>query len=117
MPYLLPIVFNFARYFILAGIPFLIFYLLFPHKFSKNKIQVRFAKNKDFIREILHSMQTTLIIAGVGILFLVTPLRAYTQIYGDLSAYPIWCIPVSLFLALGRTRYVFLLDAPDGSSS
>lgn len=100
MPYTFPLIVGVARYFILAGIPFLIFYLLFPRKFSKNKIQVRFAKNKDFIREILHSMQTTLIIVGVIILFFVTPVRGYTLVYTDISAYPIWWFPLSIFLAL-----------------
>lgn len=100
MQYFLPIITNIVRYFLLAGIPFVIFYLLFPEKFSKNKIQSRFAKRKDFIREILHSMQTTLIIAGVGILILRTPLREYTQFYSNLSDYPLWWIPLSVILAL-----------------
>jgi len=100
IPYLPILTVSALRYFVLAGIPFLIFYILFPRKFSKNKIQARFAKNKDFTREILHSVQTTLIIAGVIILFVFTPLRGYTQIYSDLSAYPIWWIPVSVLLAL-----------------
>ncbi|MEM7102758.1 MAG: sterol desaturase family protein [Bacteroidota bacterium] len=98
--YLLPLVVNFARYFLLAGIPFIIFYLLFPQKFFKNKIQVRLAKRKDFFREIWHSMQTTLIIAGVGLLVLFSPVKEYTLVYDNLSAYPVWWIPLSIFLAL-----------------
>lgn len=98
--YLLPIAINVARYFLFAGIPFLIFYLLFPDKFSKNKIQVRFARRKDFLREILHSMQTTFILAGVSLLIIHSPLRNYTQIYDSISAYPIWWIPVSVLLGL-----------------
>ena len=100
MQYFLPIIVNILRYFLLAGIPFVIFYLLFPEKFSKNKIQTRFAKRKDFIREILHSMQTTLILAGVGILILRTPLREYTQFYTNLSDYSAWWIPLSVVLGL-----------------
>ncbi|MFK7773478.1 MAG: sterol desaturase family protein [Saprospiraceae bacterium] len=100
MQYFLPIVANILRYFLLAGIPFVIFYLLFPEKFSKNKIQSRFAKRKDFIREILHSMQTTFILAGVGILILRTPLQEYTQFYTNLSDYSLWWIPTSVVLGL-----------------
>ncbi len=96
--YLTPLVVNTLRYFILAGIPFIVFYILFPEVFSKNKIQSRFAKQKDFIREILHSMQTTLVIAGIAILMLHTPFKAYLRVYYDLSTYPLWWIPVSLFL-------------------
>lgn len=98
--YLLPIAINVIRYFLLAGIPFLIFYLLLPDKFSKNKIQVRFAGRKDFIREIFHSMQTTFILAGVGLLIIHSPIRNYTQIYESISDYPTWWIPVSVLLAL-----------------
>lgn len=100
MPYFLPIIINIVRYFLLAGIPFVIFYLLFPEKFSKNKIQTRFAKRKDFIREILHSLQTTFILAGVGVLILRTPLREYTQFYTNLSDHSLWWIPLSIVLAL-----------------
>lgn len=89
-----------ARYFLLAGIPFLIFYLIFPEKFSKNKIQARFAKRKDFYREILHSLQTILIISGVGLLILRSPLRPYTQLYTDLAEYSLWWVPISIVLAL-----------------
>ncbi len=98
--YVLPLLLNLVRYFLLAGIPFLIFYILFPRAFSNNKIQARLAKQKDFIREITHSLQTTLILAAVGILILQTPLRAYTQLYTNLSDYPRWWVPLSILLSL-----------------
>ncbi|MEM6805465.1 MAG: sterol desaturase family protein [Bacteroidota bacterium] len=98
--YMLPLGISFARYFLLAGIPFLIFYLIFPEKFSRNKIQARFAQKKDFLREILYSLQTIFIITGVGLLIIKSPLRAYTQMYVELDEYPIWWLPLSLFLAL-----------------
>ncbi|NRB47922.1 MAG: sterol desaturase family protein [Saprospiraceae bacterium] len=96
----IPFVINFFRYLIMAGLPFLIFYKLFPASFSKSKIQDRFAKQKDFIREILHSLQTTMVIAVVGLLILKTPLSAYTLVYKDLFTYSLWWIPISVFLAL-----------------
>ncbi|MEM6768436.1 MAG: sterol desaturase family protein [Bacteroidota bacterium] len=99
-PVLAPLVINFLRYFLLAGIPFLIFYILYPNVFSRNKIQKRLAKRKDFIREILHSMQTTLILVAVGLSILLTPLKEYTAFYHDISAYPLWWIPVSILLGL-----------------
>lgn len=98
--YFIPIMANALRYFLFAGIPFLLFYYLYPNKFSKNKIQARFAKNKDFIREILHSLQTMGIIAGMGLLIIHSPLSEYTLFYRDLNAYPLWWIPMSIFLAL-----------------
>jgi len=100
LEYILPVIVNMSRYFIFAGIPFLIIYILFPDKFSKNKIQSKFAKRKDFIREILHSMQTTFILTGIGLLILKTPLREYTQVYTNLTEYSLWWIPLSVVVAL-----------------
>ena len=98
--YFLPVIINIIRYLLLAGIPFLVFYILFPNWFAKNKIQARLAKKQDFLRELFHSFQTTLIFAGVGLLILKTPLQAYTRFYKDVSDYPLWYIPVSVVLAL-----------------
>lgn len=98
--YILPLAINIIRYFLFAGIPFLIFYIKFPQFFMKNKIQSRFAKRKDFIREILHSTQTTFILAGVGLLMMKTPLFEYTQVYKNISDLPLAWIPLSLILAL-----------------
>ncbi len=95
-----PFLMNTARYFLVAGVPFLIFYMFFPTAFAKNKIQDKWAKHKDFIREILYSMQTTLIIGGIVLLIIKTPLFGFTQIYLDISDYPLWWLPVSLFLAV-----------------
>lgn len=100
IPYIFPLIMNILRYFLIAGLPFLIFYIFFPKAFSKNKIQARLAKKKDFVREVLYSMQTTLILVGVGLLFLKTPLQEYTQVYLNISEYPLWWIPVSTILAL-----------------
>lgn len=100
LQFVLPLIVNIVRYFLFAGIPFLIFYILFPTFFSKNKIQMRLAKHKDFVREISHSMQTILILALVSILILKTPLGEYTQLYRDVSAYAWWWIPISVLLAL-----------------
>lgn len=98
--YWTPLVINLIRYFIMAGVPFLIFYKFFPDFFSRNKIQSRLAQQKDFIREIIHSLQTTLVIVAVGILILKTPLREFTLVYHSLFDYPLWWIPVSLLLTL-----------------
>ncbi len=100
LQFLAPILTNITRYFIFAGIPFLIFYVLFPNYFSLNKIQDRWAKNKDFIREILHSMQTSVVIGLVVMAFVFTPLKYYSNIYTDISAYPTWWIPLSIAVAL-----------------
>jgi sterol desaturase/sphingolipid hydroxylase (fatty acid hydroxylase superfamily) len=88
------------RYFILAGIPFLVFYLAYPNKLNSRKIQQRLASKKDFIREIWHSMQSTLVFTLITALILFTPVRNYTQVYANLNDYPIWYFFVSVALSL-----------------
>jgi len=98
--FFMPIAGNLIRYFVLAGAAFLLFYVVFPRKFSKNKIQLKWAQNKDFIREILHSVQTSFVIGATIGLFMFTPLNTYTNIYKDIAAFPIWWIPLSILAAL-----------------
>lgn len=91
---------NFGRYFLIAGLAFLVFYKLFPDYFGLNKIQSKWAKRQDFIREIKHSIQTIAVLIAVGWLVLHSPLKQYTQFYTELDSYPIWWIPLSVVLAL-----------------
>jgi len=88
------------RYFVIAGIPFLLIYLLLPSKLERFKIQQKVASKKDFIREILYSMQTTLVFTVISVILLVSPLRHYTLIYDNLSDFPLWYIPVSVGASL-----------------
>ena len=98
--YFIPIINNLFRYFVIGGIAFLIFYKLFPKKFADNKIQSRFAKQKDFIHEILHSVQSSIVIGLIIALFLFTPLKNYSVIYQNFSEHSFLWIPLSLILAL-----------------
>ena len=98
--YFTPIASNIIRYFMVAGTAFVIFYKFYPNKFFKNKIQLGLAKNKDFIREILHSVQSSFVIGLVIALFLFTPLRDYVAIYNDFHEYHFLWIPLSILLAL-----------------
>lgn len=88
------------RYFILAGIPFFLFYFLLPGRFKHFKIQQRLASKKDFLREIWYSMQSTLVFTGITIILLFTPVRQYTMIYSHIHDFPLWYIGVSLVLSL-----------------
>lgn len=88
------------RYFVLAGIPFLLFYGLLPARFKHFKIQQRLASKKDFLREIWYSMQSTLVFTGITIVLLFTPVRQYTMIYAHIHDFPLWYIGVSLVLSL-----------------
>ena len=88
------------RYFILAGVPFALFYLFMPAKLGKFKIQQKLATKKDFIREVWHSMQSTLVFSIIAVALVFTPLHQYTRIYININDFPIWYIGVALVLSL-----------------
>ncbi len=88
------------RYFLLAGIPFLLFYLLLPNYFKRFKIQERYATHKDFIREIWYSMQSSMMFIVIALLIWFTPIKNYTLIYDHLHEYPTWYLFLSVFLSL-----------------
>jgi lathosterol oxidase len=88
------------RYFVLAGIPFVLFYKILSNWYQGSKIQNRSAGNDDFKREILQSLQTTAVLAIIGYLAMYTSLKAHTLIYTDINDFPLWYVPVSLVLSL-----------------
>ena len=89
-----------VRYIVLAGLPFIIFYLLIPKKTGRFKIQQKQASKKDFIREVWHSMQSNLIFAIITVAILFTPLRSFTRIYDQISDYPLWYFWLSIVFCL-----------------
>jgi sterol desaturase/sphingolipid hydroxylase (fatty acid hydroxylase superfamily) len=62
-----------SRYFVLAGLAFLLFYFLWKERKQFAKIQRRFPKNKDYLREIGYSLITMCIFAGIPWLFFFHP--------------------------------------------
>jgi sterol desaturase/sphingolipid hydroxylase (fatty acid hydroxylase superfamily) len=76
-----------TRYFVAAGVAFLIFYVLFRNKTPLKKIQEKFPGNNDFLREIIYSVITILIFATVPVLLLNTPIRPHTTFYTDIDQY------------------------------
>ncbi|ASZ14109.1 sterol desaturase family protein [Chitinophaga pendula] len=88
------------RYFIIAGVFFAVFYLFFPKQLQHFKIQQRLAGSKDFLREILHSLQTTLVLSVLAFIVLFTPFKQYTQVYDQLGDYPVWYLGLSVVLSL-----------------
>lgn len=89
-----------VRYLLMAGIPFLIFYVLYPESFKKSRIQQRLARSKDIRREIWHSVQSTTVFALVAVILIKTPLARHTQLYTDVEQYPLVWLPLSLLIAL-----------------
>lgn len=77
-----------ARYFMFAAIAFTIFYILFRRRFFYKKIQSRFPKNTDILREMGYSVLTIAIFALVSlILFRHPKVAPLTTKYVNISQY------------------------------
>jgi sterol desaturase/sphingolipid hydroxylase (fatty acid hydroxylase superfamily) len=75
-----------SRYFVVAGIAFLLFYILLRNIRSNTKIQNRFPQNKDYLREIGFSFITILIFGLVPLFLLKNPeIRQYTTFYSRIE--------------------------------
>ncbi len=74
------------RYFMVAGIAFLFFYLLFSRFISYKKIQSKFPNSKDYIREIGYSFFTMALFAFVPFFIVKNPAVAvHTTLYKNIS--------------------------------
>jgi sterol desaturase/sphingolipid hydroxylase (fatty acid hydroxylase superfamily) len=96
------------RYFLLAGIAFIIWYLIFRKRIFHRKIQPKMPRNKDYRREILYSCLTILVFSLVPVLILHSPLRPYTQYYKDPSTHStFWYIAVFPLMFLVHDAYFY----------
>ncbi len=85
-----------SRYFIVALIGFLIFYVIFRRRFFFKKIQQKFPANNDYFRELGYSLLTMLIFSSV-IVFLNSPtIVIYTTRYQSIDEYG-WLYYFSVF--------------------
>jgi Delta7-sterol 5-desaturase len=92
-----------ARYFVLAGIAFLIWYVFLKKKIAFKKIQLRFPGTKDYWREVLYSFTTMIIFTIVIWLVLGNPaVKKHTTWYENVSDYGtvyFWlAFPIMLFI-------------------
>lgn len=77
-----------GRYFMIAGLAFLLFYVLWRNRFFYQKIQARFPKNQDYLREIFYSFLTICIFSFVSVVLFVHPQVApHTTRYLQISDY------------------------------
>ena len=76
------------KYYLIAGIAFLIFYVLLRKRINWRKIQPKFPAMKDYRREILFSTISIIIFALPPIILLQNDyLRPHTTYYKDISRY------------------------------
>ena len=99
-----------TRYALLACIGFLLFYVLFRQKFLYKKIQRRFPKNKDLVREIAYSVTTMAIFSFVSAaVFTYPPLSSHNTLYKNISDHGWWyyMLAFPLMLVLHDTYFYF----------
>lgn len=91
-----------VRYFLIAGLAYLVWYRWLKNKLFYKKIQPRFPSNKDVKREIFYSTITILIFTAVPVIMLQTFIRQYTLFYNNLHDYSLWwfwlAFPIMFFV-------------------
>ncbi|GGB15566.1 DUF2147 domain-containing protein [Puia dinghuensis] len=76
------------KYYIIAGIAFLVFYVLLRKRITWKKIQTKFPARKDYVREIVFSTISIVIFALPPLLLVENDsLRPHTTYYADVSRY------------------------------
>jgi lathosterol oxidase len=77
-----------SRYFLLAGITFLICYVILKPRISKFKIQSAFPASKDLWREVIYSFLSMVIFAVIVTAVVFNPVvRPHTTLYLDIHDY------------------------------
>jgi len=74
-----------VRYFLLAGIAWLVWYKFLRRRIFFKKIQLKLPALKDYTREIIYSIITIFIFAAVPVLLLYTSVKSYTQFYSSIE--------------------------------
>jgi lathosterol oxidase len=93
-----------SRYFILATLAFLVWYVIRKKAIAHKKIQLRFPELKDYQREIFFSISSMLIFATTGFLVISfnMPIRQHTLIYKEIGLYGMWwfwlAFPITLIV-------------------
>lgn len=88
------------RYFLFAGLSYLIFYIWKKQKFQKFKIQAAEPKKTVVNTELKYSISTIFIFATVALVFMRSPLNDYTKVYHHLSDHSVWYFIFSVLAAI-----------------
>ncbi len=99
-----------GRYFIVAGIFYLIFYIWFPKKWTTRKINLKGYKKGQLRIEVTWSMATAFLFSIAGTITMILWQKGYTKVYVNINEYGWWYLPVSLlvFMVLHETYYYWL---------
>jgi sterol desaturase/sphingolipid hydroxylase (fatty acid hydroxylase superfamily) len=99
-----------GRYFLIAGIFYLIFYCWLPEKCQQRKLNKRQYKPKQLQTEITWSLINGLIFSFSGAVALILWQKGFTKGYTNIHDYGWWYLPVSLVISmlLHETYYYWL---------
>jgi Delta7-sterol 5-desaturase len=99
-----------GRYFLVAGLFYLIFYVWFPEKWEAKKINKRAYPSGQFKKEIKWSLITSLLFSVAGTITIILWQKGYTKVYTKIDEYGWWYLPVSLviFMLLQETYYYWM---------
>jgi lathosterol oxidase len=95
------------RYFVIAGIAFVIFYAIKPARLMRLRIQNTFPKRKDYYREIGYSMLSFFFFAVYVVILFKSPVRQYTRIYDHPSelGWPYFFFSIFLCVVIHDTYF------------
>ena len=98
-----------ARYFVIAGVFFFIFYIFRKNYYSHLKIQERVPDKKMIYSEIFFSFFTMLIFVAIDYIIIYLKNHNYLMIYDDISEYGIlYLILSTVFLIVVHDFYFYL---------
>jgi sterol desaturase/sphingolipid hydroxylase (fatty acid hydroxylase superfamily) len=99
-----------GRYFLVAGLFYLYFYVWFPGKWRNRKINKKNYKKGQFKSEIKWSLISSLIFSLAGMLTIILWQKGYTKVYTEIDLYGYWYLPATLviFMLLQETYYYWI---------
>ncbi len=97
----------FFRYLLLASLSFLIFYVIKKKAWSRKKIQLKFPDGRDYVREFIFAVSTSIVFGTFGYLFFFGPMAAHTQLYTDIHRFglPYFFLTIPLTLLVHDTYF------------
>ncbi len=99
-----------GRYFLVAGIFYLIFYVWYRERWKEKKINSKSYKKGQFATEVKWSIITALLFSIAGTATVILWQKGYTKVYTNLSLFPWWYLPLSffVFVLIHETYYYWL---------
>lgn len=99
-----------GRYFLVAGIFYLVCYVWFPSKFEQRKINKKKYKKDQLKKEIKWSIITSFLFSITGAMMVILWQKGFTKVYTEVDLYGWWYLPLSLVIfMLAHESYYYWL--------